>query len=227
MREPRPKQCKRKEELVLFHITVQIAGKTLPQEIHVCGERHFRRKYTSVGKDTSAGARGSWPQRICCPWERENGGQLAFSCSLLFSVQDPYSVLATNTQGESFIFSSVSVKIPRQNHPEACLLGHFTSRQVNNEEKPWPCLSLCPQSSVVAWIWVEVGEGKKEEECCGGKNELKAKSFLKVLCPWTVFVKRLGSKHPWAVGGLAWPAYSHWCSWVFLAFPSQMFFSLC
>lgn len=43
MREPRPKQCKRKEGLVLFHITVQIAGKTLPQEIHVCGERHFRR----------------------------------------------------------------------------------------------------------------------------------------------------------------------------------------
>lgn len=37
MREPRPKQCKRKEGLVLFHITVQIAGKTLPQELEAAG----------------------------------------------------------------------------------------------------------------------------------------------------------------------------------------------
>lgn len=44
----------------------------------------------------------------------------------------------------------------------------------------------------VAWIWAEVGEGKKEEECCGGKNEFKAKSLPESTLSWDCLCEKTG-----------------------------------
>lgn len=56
---------------------------------------------------------------------------------------------------------------------------------------------------MVAWIWAEVGEGKKEEKCCQGKNEFEVKSLLESILSWDSLCEMTGKLSPlgcWRTG---------------------------